>query len=85
MRLVATNGDETNLVGMSAPPSVSLREDIAPCSNEVSCLTHTGNALSLTEPVGNLDDQGNALEMTEELKSLLVDLDPIAHIEDLEK
>ena len=85
VRLATTNGDQTDLVGMSAPPNVSLLEDITPCSDEVFHLPYTGNVFSPTEPIGNLDDQGNALERAKELESLLVDLDPIAHIEDLEE
>ena len=85
VRLVATNEDETDLVGMSDPLGASLQKGIATCSDEVSLLPYTGNALSSAQQIGNLDDQGNALERTEELEFLLADLDPIAHIEDLKE
>ena len=70
---------------MSTPPGVSLLEDVTPCSDEVSHLPHIGNAFSPIESISNLDYQGNALETAKELKSLLVNLDPITHIEDLEE
>ena len=56
MRLATTNGEQTDLVGMSAPPDVSLLEDIAPCLDEVSHLPYIGNVFSPIEPIGNLDD-----------------------------
>ncbi|CBI39278.3 unnamed protein product, partial [Vitis vinifera] len=53
---------------MSDPLGASLQKGIATCSDEVSLLPYTGNALSSAQQIGNLDDQGNALERTEELE-----------------
>lgn len=83
MRTIDTSRDIIDYVVVSAPSDVSLREEIAPCSDKVSLLCHAGDVSSLVVVTGDQDNPKNTLGRTEELEPLPSSLDPITHIDNL--
>ena len=83
VRTINIGGDEAIPASVSSPSDLSLREEVAPCLDEVSLLCHVGDAPSLVAMTGNQDNPKNTLGRIDELEPLPTSLDLITHIGNL--